>query len=64
MIEKIKYAIFFYAASSRLFFPILIFCLLIIFLMVGMVAIYLGLFSESALRAEGIDDAVFLIILC
>ena len=58
MIEKIKYAIFFSAASSRLFFPTLIFCLLIIFLMVGLVAIYLGLFSESALRAEGIDDAV------
>tara|TARA_B100000575_G_scaffold294453_1_gene310510 strand:+ start:2514 stop:4487 length:1974 start_codon:yes stop_codon:yes gene_type:complete len=58
MIDKFKYAFFFYAANSRLFFPVLILFLLITFLTMGMIAIYLGLFSESALKAEGIDDAV------
>ena len=56
MFQRIKYLIFQFSTTSRIFSYIFLISLFFTVVVVGMGASYFGLFSEEALRAEGIDN--------
>ena len=56
MLQRLKYLIFYFSTTSRIFAYIFLISLVLMVIIIGMGAIYFGLFSEESLRAEGIDD--------
>ena len=56
MFQRIKYLVFQFSTTSRIFSYIFLISLFFTVVVVGMGASYFGLFSDEALRAEGIDN--------
>ena len=56
MLQRLKYLIFHFSTTSKLFAYIFLISLVLMVIIIGMGAFYFGLFSSESLRAEGIND--------
>ena len=56
MFQRIKYLIFHFSTTNRIFAYVFLISLVLMVISVGMGAFYFGLFSTESLRAEGIND--------